>query len=820
MQRLLEIILGLRSGFLSHEGEFSLSFNPAWPGQTVVGAGTWNFLLGAAALALVVWVYRREGRSRPVRVTLGIVRGLLLAFVIALLNRPVLTLGQSRTEPSVLAVMIDDSMSMRVRDVAFDPNQEPQTRLAAAVEVLTGADEKLLKALAGTHELRFYRFHAVAAPITSPATQPPTNSPQTPALDPALVEAIRKLEPSGQSTQIGASLRAALDDLQGQRLAGVVLMTDGRDTPARPLSATLTMLKDSGVKLFPTPLGSEEPPTNIEIQSVSAHDAAFKGDIVNVKATVRATGFAGAGRDVLMRLRSKDAGQTLVAPEGGPVEQKVTLANDAPTEVELQFTARDVGPLELLVEAARQPGELDEEDNLRRVSMEVLDAKINVLYVEGYPRWEYRYIKNEMIRDASVDISCLLFSADPSFRQEGDKPITRFPENMDELLDYDVVLFGDVDPAMFSDAQLQLVSDFVSKKNGGFGMVAGPQWSPRRYRGTPLEAVLPVDVSRMQPDDSASGAGTSITQGFRPVLTREGTSSSIFRFFADRQRNERFLREEIQPLFWYARQVRIKRGIGEVLAEHPAESDPDGRKAPLLVLGHFGGGRTLFSAIDDSWRWRFYTGESVFDTYWVQQLRHLARSRKLGQRRVTFVSDRPVYELGHQVRGTLRILDPQILPQLPEQIRVEIHSSDGAATQPAGGSQVVRREILVKQEGSPDTYNVSFTAERAGRFVMKLPSLAAGIEPIDLPFDVNVPRLELAEPQVDRVTLARLASETGGTLVDPAGARDVLPRLIPSVARVLPIETSEPLWDAPLAMLLFVFLITTEWLMRKLNGML
>src|SRR5581483_4949422 len=118
MHRLLEFILGLQKGFLSKQGEFTLAFNPSWPGQQYVGAGLWNFVLILAAAALVVWVYRREGRSRAVRITLGVIRGALLALVIALLNRPVLTLGQSRTEPSVLAVLVDDSISMRVQDAA------------------------------------------------------------------------------------------------------------------------------------------------------------------------------------------------------------------------------------------------------------------------------------------------------------------------------------------------------------------------------------------------------------------------------------------------------------------------------------------------------------------------------------------------------------------------------------------------------------------------------------------------------------------------------------------------------------------------------
>jgi len=128
MHRILEIILGLERGFLSREGELSLQFNPAWPGQQYVGAVSWNLLLVVLAILLVWYVYRREGRSRPVRIALGIVRGFLLAFLIVLLNRPVLTLGQSRTEASVVAIMIDDSISMRVRDAGNGSDGKPETR--------------------------------------------------------------------------------------------------------------------------------------------------------------------------------------------------------------------------------------------------------------------------------------------------------------------------------------------------------------------------------------------------------------------------------------------------------------------------------------------------------------------------------------------------------------------------------------------------------------------------------------------------------------------------------------------------------------------
>src|SRR5687768_13608847 len=204
MKRLIESILGLEKGFLNRDGEFSLQFNPRWPFQESVGAVTWNLILAAIAVALVLYVYRREGRGRTARIVLGSLRLCLLGFIIAMLNRPVLNLGQSRTEPSVLAVMMDDSVSMRVKDGGETPDGAGRTRLQAVLDLLGGEDHKLVKDLAKSHQVKLFKFNKDASPIGTvvDAEGRVLAEDGTPTTQPLrVIDMLHKVQPDGQSTQ-------------------------------------------------------------------------------------------------------------------------------------------------------------------------------------------------------------------------------------------------------------------------------------------------------------------------------------------------------------------------------------------------------------------------------------------------------------------------------------------------------------------------------------------------------------------------------------------------------------------------------------------
>jgi hypothetical protein len=760
VQRAYEFLLGLEPGFLAREGRFDIAFRPRWPWQETFGAASWNLLLVTLGVVLVVWAYRRDGRTRAGRVTLATLRLLVIASVLVLLNRPTLSLTRDREEPSVLAVLVDTSASMAVADV------EGQTRLEAARQAVEAA----MPSWAETHRVRLFAFDETTRPVEELAE-----------------------EADGEATGVGAAIASATSRLRGQNVAGIVVATDGRETGEATEPAI-------NAPIYAVGLGGTEEPANVVLESAAAEATVFAGDVLNVSARVRVQGVAD-GTTLPVRLLRGD-GSAATNPDGTDVIATATTSEDA-IEVELQLETAVPEALDLVV-AVDSPAGVEETslaDNRRPLRVDVLDTEIAVLYVEGYPRWEYRYLKNRLVRDRTINSSILLTGADPDFAQEGDRPIQRFPVTLDELLDYDVVLLGDVDPRQLSDGQLELIREFVGDAGGGFGMVAGPRHSPWGWAGTAVEALLPVDVV-VEPSQSAGEA-------YRPIVTDSGRRAGLFRFFTDRDANETFLEEGLQQLYWFASGVRPKAGVGDVLAEHPDEVGPDGRPAPLVVVGRYGAGRTLFNAIDESWRWRFYTGEPVFDTFWVQQLRYLARGRKLGERRATLAVLRPSYGVGERATAQVRVLDPVLAGQLPDRLDATLRDADGVVLQTVGFERATA-------DAGDDRFTATFTSPAAGGYVLTVPALSPETGELAADVSFEAPRRELARAAADPDRLTRLVAGTGGRMLSLA---DVASLDVPSAARRVPVVADRALWDAPLALGLIALLLTLEWIGRKFAGL-
>ncbi len=774
MPRWMQQILGLKAELFSQEAEWSLRFAPPWSPALL-----WNLLI-AAAIGLGVWaIYRKEKFTPWRRWTLAGLRVLLGLWLLVLLNRPNLTLTRQRVEPSVVAVLVDQSMSMGLADVG----EQGESRLEAVRKLLGQTDQSLLDQLAKRHDVRLYGFDE--SPRQLPTTRP-----------------LAGWTATGRQSHIERALREVMAQLRGKRLAGVVLLSDGRQTPPAADSQTMDLLRREGVKIFPVAVGADRAPRNVELAAVSGEEAVFQGDLASFTATIN-TGGLEPGTQLTVQLKDADSGAALAGPDGKAAVRQISVPPEGSVQTQIAFAPGQLGKMRVRLEVTPLAGEIDTRDNARVLPLEVLNSQLTILYVEGLPRWEYRYVKNEMMRDKSMRLSCLLTSADPNFAQEGTLPIRHFPETMEQLQEYDALVLGDVDPRQFTDGQLRLIADFVSQKGGGLEMVAGTHYSPWAWRNSAIEPLLPVSLVR-PPEDVAAGTA----EGFRPRLTAAGEASPIFRFFADPLQTKSYLAEKLPPLFWFCRGVEAKSGVGEVFAEHPTETGPDGHPAPLLVAGRYGAGRTLFSAIDDSWRWRFYTGESLFNTYWVQQLRYLARGHRMGQNRAALAVERPVYELGEMMRLTLRVLDGQLSGQLPDRLGVQLVDEHGA---------VINSATLRRGPEHPERYEVSVPAQQLGRFTAQV----AGVDATNVltaQVEVAAPRLEMRNPRPDIAWLEQLAQISGGRYFTLQQAGGSLVPAITSAAMIVPVESSTALWDTPAALLMIILLIGAEWIGRKRSG--
>ncbi|MBI1853419.1 MAG: hypothetical protein HYR85_24025, partial [Planctomycetes bacterium] len=388
------------------------------------------------------------------------------------------------------------------------------------------------------------------------------------------------------------------------------------------------------------------------------------------------------------------------------------------------------------------------------------------------------------------------------------------------------ILLGDVDPEQLgrtpveSQEILGLIHSFVEDLGGGFGMIAGESDSPRSYRGTPVESLLPIVLSDSEEDLVVA---QNHERSVRMKLTEAGLADPIFLLEKDVETNRKLWMGDnedfaLPGFFWYFPVKKAKAGA-RVLAVHPENSNKYGPH-PIITTQFYGSGRTFFTALDSSWRWRLVYGDTYFYRFWSQVVRFLATNRlyNLNRRHELYV-DKPRYNLGEKVTVTAKVRDKDFKPSDAK--------SQNVSYQPAGAREVrtLTLDAVTEKKGF---FSKTFQATDVGTWRLWIegdePTGVAGDENQAISFEVEIPSIEKENASLNRRTLETLSSRSGGTYVSLDHIDELIGKA-PDLTRKVPGSiVQDELWDrtfsifgidVPWSLVVLAFLLGTEWAIRK-----
>jgi len=725
----------------------------------------WAWALAVAGAATVAWLaYRRFAASAPARAVLGTLRAAILIWVAVLLAGPTLVLPRERVERDRVVVLADRSSSLTVGD-----GEGGRTRDAVLGDLIAGS-AAVFSEIETEHDLVWLGFDEEVFDLE-----------RTPggAL-PDLGEA------DGAGTRLGRAIDAALDRAGGRPISGILVASDGRSSEAID-AAVLRRLEREGVEVFAVPLGSRRALGDLAVGGIEAPRRAFLEDEVPVEVDLEVRGTA-PSEPVEVRLVDDGTGEVLARELVGP---------EALSEpVRLLARGTGSGDRRWRIELDAPEGDLVSENDRRLVSIELVDRPLRVLYVDGYPRWEYRYLKNLLVREKSIEVSVMLVSADRDFAQEGDLPIARLPRSPEEFAAYDLIMIGDVPASHFSPDQLETIREVVATRGTGLMLLGGPRHAPSSWEGTPLEELAPFggatslatidrDVRAVPAVDLAGpGLGVWPSEGAGSWPDEVGDPAS-----------------EWARLRWAQRiDPRSLKPATETLVATEADE-------PLLLRMRYGSGRVCYLATDEIWRWRFGRGEGLQERFWIPLLRSLGRESVANDDEPIRLVARPtVAALGEVVRLEVELLESRGLGLELPSISVEIASPEG-----------LRRIDLPRL--SEGFHAGSWTPRSTGRHELSVdePELAPlGGRSARVSVEIEPPDAEWRRPDTDHETLEAIATATGGDVLPPtAQGIASLPERLPNLSVTISMPLVERIWSSPLALTVAVLLLAVEWVGRR-----
>lgn len=730
----------------------------AWPKWLLAAA------IVAAAVGLALLVKRRSTGSARVAglrsAVVWLLQTLLASILLLMLWHPALSVATLRPQQNIVAVVVDDSSSMAIEDAAGGG-----TRRAAAVRVL---DSGLIRSLQQRFQVRLYRLSEQLERI----------------------EKLDQLSAAGRATHIGDSLKQVLADAASLPIGAVVLLSDGADNSGGIDLETISEIRRQRIPVHTIGFGREKMARDVEISDVQVPQRALPDSRLAAQVSFHQHGYAGSKVKVIVREGQKMLGSTDVVLKSDGVEQtEAVLFNAGLAGVKAIETSID--PL---------PGEENSKNNKVMRLVNVDSRKPRILYMEGEPRWEFKFLRRAVEDDRNIDLVSILRTTQNKIYRQGVKDDQElkegFPTRVEALLGFEGLILGSTDAPYFTAGQQELIRQFVDRRGGGLLFLGGRDaLADGGYAKSLMNDLLPV----MLPDRN----NTFVRAPANVELTAAGRDSLITRIEEDPEKNvQRW--KKLPYLMNFQDPGQPKPGAVVLVDALPQQ----GGKIPLLVTQNFGRGRTAVFATAGSWRWQMLqpVADKSHEMFYTQLLRWLVTDTP---RRVTASTPRQVLADEANVKLRAEVRDRTYLPAGDATVQAHIMGPEGLAE-----AVEMRPEPL--EQG---VYTAEWTTPKPGSYLVEIVAKRGAEE---LGRDVMTFRREdgVAEnfrAEQNRELLEKLASETGGRYYKPEDAAKLGNDISYSEAGITVRETRD-LWDMPIIFLLLVMLRSAEWLLRRKWG--
>ncbi|HLG98594.1 MAG TPA: vWA domain-containing protein [Bryobacteraceae bacterium] len=750
----------------------------------LLGAGPkWLLvLLIAAAATVLAWLIRRNlSQAAPVMrgwrswLVWGL-QSLIAAILLVLLWQPAITVAELKPQQNIIAVLVDDSRSMAI-------TEDGSTREVHAVKAL---QDGALASLNRSFQTRLYRVDEVAARIDS----------------------VNTLKPEASSTRLGDSLKQLTAETSDLPIGAVVLLSDGGDNTGTINAEAINALRARHIPVHTVGFGRERAQHDVELDDAVIAPRALAGSRLAAKIIWHQRGYNGARLNLTVRDISSNPAKVLTSRtvNGGP---------DGNLQTEnLMFDVGGAGARTLQISAAPLPGEENTANNTLTRVVNVSSEARRILYIEGEPRWEYKFIRQAEEDDRMVQVvSMVRTSQNKVYRQGISDPqelAEGFPTRAEDLFAYQGLIIGSVEAGYFSQNQQQLIHEFVDRRGGGL-LLLGGQFSlaDGGWNATNLTDLMPTTLPTQagtfhREQDPRNGTTHTFAE-----LAPSGADSTVTRLVDDSAANaEKW--KKLPYLMDYEDPGTPKPGA-TVLANMVT---PEGRRLPLLITENFGRGRSAIMATGGSWRWQMSLplGDTAHDLFWQQLLRWLV-SDTPGHVTAS-VSSQVLLDNG-AVALNAEVRDPQY--NSARDARVEAHILG-----PGGVSALVQ---MTPAPDNPGQFQASWSAPKPGAYLTEI--TAQRTDPNtrtvkELGRDVlTFQRMDgVAEnfhTEQNRELLERLATQTGGRYWTPSDLGK-LASVIPYSEAGVTVRETKDLWNLPIVFFVLMVLRFSEWWLRRKWG--